>query len=196
MRSDGLPNTEVDDRQSQEEMPYSVVLLLRDPTSLSESTLQIAAERGWQRSFDGNDDPMFFVSVAGEHAFVKAGQNIIKVLAINQPYFGDPKGIAIQLPREEQKTAWQSHRAWMALDFWNLEKPKSDAYEMLARLALPLLDLNCCGCFSRRKKFSCQMMGLLAKVSNFLLNALYSDANIGHWRGTGFNLDSFAQTVL
>lgn len=133
--------------QDEQEMPYSLVFFLRSHAPLSEQTLQSAAEGGWGRRFDGKEDPMYFVSGAGQHAFVKAGKHVVKLLSVSGPYLGDPDEIAAQLPQPEQQSAWRCHRAWMALDYWNLQLPKSEAYEVLARLGLQLLDDRCCGIF-------------------------------------------------
>jgi hypothetical protein len=72
----------------EQDMPYSIVLLLRNHQPLSEHELQSAAERAWATSFDGKHDPMYFVSVSGEHAFVKADKHVIKMLSISQPHLG------------------------------------------------------------------------------------------------------------
>lgn len=147
MSSDQSANSTSNAEQQEQEMPYSVVLLLRDYLPLTEHQFQSAAEEGWGVSFDGKRDPMYFVSISGEHGFVKAGKHVIKLLLISQPYLGSPDEIAEQLPHQEQQSAWKSHRAWVALDFWNLDLPKSEAYEILARLSLPLLSDQCCGVF-------------------------------------------------
>jgi hypothetical protein len=162
------PNTTAD-AEKEEEMPYSVVLLLRSLKALSEDDLRFAAEQGWQKSFDGKHDPMFFVFVSGEHASVKAGKHVIKVPSVGEPYLGDPSEIAQQLPRDDQKIAWLNHRAWFALDFWNLDMPKADAYEMLARLALPLLDQACCGVFLPKEEVFMPDNGLAEEGLHLLL---------------------------
>jgi hypothetical protein len=133
--------------QQEQEMPYSVVLLLRSYMPLSEHELQLAAEQGWAMSFDGKRDPMYFVTASERHGFVKAGKYVIKLLSISLPYLGDPDEIAEQLPRQEQRSAWRDHRAWFALDLWNPDIAKADAYEVLARLSIPLLNDQCCGVF-------------------------------------------------
>ena len=58
---------------------------------LSDDELHSAAEQGWQTSFDGKNDPMYFVSVSGKHAFIKAGKQVIKVLSIGQPHLPGPR---------------------------------------------------------------------------------------------------------
>jgi hypothetical protein len=147
MTSDDSTDSQKKSRADEQEMPYSIVLLFRTFLPLSKHDLRSAAERGWRKSFDEEHDPMYFVHVSGEHAFVKAGSHVIKVLSISQPYLGNPEEIAEQLPQPEQKSAWKDHRAWVALDFWNLEPPRTDAYEMLSRLSLQLLSDRCCGVF-------------------------------------------------
>jgi hypothetical protein len=86
MSPDGSALSTSNPEQQEQEMPYSVVLLLRGYLSLSEHELQLAAERGWAMSFDGKRDPMYFVSVPGKHGFVKAGktryQTVIDIAAI------------------------------------------------------------------------------------------------------------------
>jgi hypothetical protein len=147
MTPDGTTDSQQENRADEQEMPYSIVLLFRTFMPLSKEDLQSAAERGWQKPFDGEHDPMYLVYVSGEHAFVKAGSHVIKVLSMSQPYLGDPEKVADQLPHSEQRSAWKNHRAWVALDFWNLELPMADAYEMLSRLSLQLLSDGCCGVF-------------------------------------------------
>jgi hypothetical protein len=134
-------------QQQEREMPYSVVFLLRSYVPLSEHELELAAEQGWAVSFDGKRDPMYCVAVSGRHGFVKAGKHVIKLLSISQPYLVNAEEIAEQLPHQEQRSAWRDHRAWIALDLWNPDIAKTDAYEVLARLAIPLLSGQCCGVF-------------------------------------------------
>jgi hypothetical protein len=136
--------------EKSEAMPYSLVLLQRRPHRFSQVDVQAAAERGWGRSFDGQADPMYFVGQKGAVTMVKAGRYLLNILHASETYFGDPQGIAKQLPQEEQKKAWLEHHAWVALDFWNLDLPRAEAYENLARLAIQLADSNCSGVFLPR----------------------------------------------
>jgi hypothetical protein len=136
--------------EKNEEMPYSLVLLLREPHIYSSSELQRAAERAWRRSFDGKADPMYFVVTKGPTSMVKIGSHVVNVLHAAQTYLDDPQATAEQLPQLDQKKAWLEHQAWAALDFWNLELPKQDAYQTLAKLSLQLADRNCSAIFLPR----------------------------------------------
>ncbi len=126
-----------------QDMPYSIVLLLRTRRMFSQEELQTASERGWDRSFDGQADPMYFVVQKKAITMIKVGAHLLTLLHANQTYLGDPEEVCKQLPREEQRKAWLDHQAWVSLDFLNLELPKAEAYETLARLAEQLVDGNC-----------------------------------------------------
>ena len=132
------------------DMPFSIVLLLRDSVKLSGSDIQTAAEQGWGKSFDGQQDPMYFVVEKGTVLMLKAGQHIVQILQASGAYLDDLQGVAKQLPQEEQRRAWLQHSAWIALDYWNQDRPKTDAYETLSRLAWKLADSNCVGIYLPR----------------------------------------------
>ncbi|GGG96643.1 hypothetical protein [Silvibacterium dinghuense] len=138
------------------EMPFSVVLLFRKFVYLPNADLQAAAERGWERRFDGQEDPLFAVTGKPGMQFVKAGPHVIALLEGNKGYLGAQKEMAKQLRSEQQARAWRQHRGWLALDLWNLELPKAEAYSTLARLALPLLAIpkmskSCVGVYLPRE---------------------------------------------
>ena len=81
---------------------------------------------------------------------VKAGRYLTQISHASESYLGDTHAIAKQLPQEEQRKAWLEHSAWVALDSWNLELAKAEAYDALARLALKLADSNCSGIYLPR----------------------------------------------
>jgi hypothetical protein len=132
-----------------ENMPHSIVLLMREPRAFTKSELQAAGERGWGKRFDGEEDAMYFVVQSDVLTVLKAGKYVVQLLQMNQPYAGDLEAVAKNLPREEQKKAWFQHQAWSSLDLWNSAKsssrdlPKKEAYTVLARFALQLGDANC-----------------------------------------------------
>jgi len=130
-------------RQEEDDMPCSIVLLLREPHFFSKKELEAAGERGWGKPFNGEADPMYFVVQSGAVTMVKAGSSLVHVLHAKQPYLDHIESVARQLPQEEQKRAWREHRAWAALDLMNKDQPKSEAYSILARFALQLGDSNC-----------------------------------------------------
>lgn len=132
----------------------SIVVMQRNAHTFNEEELRAAAERAWEKKFDGNEDPMYFVSA--DHpalTVVKAGAHIIRVTCIPHRYADDDEYALSQLPQPEQKTAWTEHHGCALLELFNdlssKDKAISDieAYASLARLALQLGDPNCTAIF-------------------------------------------------
>jgi hypothetical protein len=88
------------------EQPRSIVIMQREAHQFSEEELRAAAERGWSKRFDGNEDPMFFVS-ANHPALtvVKAGPHIIRVISAPGRYSDNDQYALSQLRKPEQKKA-------------------------------------------------------------------------------------------
>jgi hypothetical protein len=101
------------------DMPYSIVLLMREVRSFTETELEAAGERGWGKRFDGEDDPMYFVSRNPALTILKAGKYVVQLIEVPEPYSDDLEASAQNLPRLEQKKSWFEHRAWTSLDLWN-----------------------------------------------------------------------------
>src|SRR5580700_11233474 len=63
--------------------PRSIVIMQRVWHRFSEEELRAAAERGWRKTFDGKEDPMFFVDAdSAVMTVVKAGAHIIRVISL------------------------------------------------------------------------------------------------------------------
>ncbi|MFT4114365.1 hypothetical protein [Silvibacterium sp.] len=157
------------------ELPFSVVLLLRKYVPLSNGDLQAAAERGWERSFDGKEDPAFCVMGKRGQQFVKAGSHVLALLEGSKGYLGKQKEVAKQLRSEHQARVWRQHRGWLALDLWNLELPKAEAYSVLARLAIPLLatprmSKSCVGVYLPRESVFAPNDGAAEEGLNLMLH--------------------------
>ncbi|MDP9039738.1 MAG: hypothetical protein M3O02_10770 [Acidobacteriota bacterium] len=127
-------------------MNCSIVLLLRRPRFFSKKELEEAGEKGFHRPF-GEEGSMYFVVHDPPVTLIKAGTNVINVLHASEPYLNDVGYVAAQLPQEEQRKAWLQHSAWAALDLWNPDSGKKEAYDALARFALQLGDDDCCGVY-------------------------------------------------
>jgi hypothetical protein len=134
--------------------PRSLVILQRTAHQFTKQELQTAAERGWGRRFDGEEDPMYFV--AADHAIltvVKAGPHLIRISFMPKRYVDDDKYALSQLPQPEQKKAWNEHHAVTVLEFFNdlsskeQRVPDPEAYASLATLGLQLGDSNCTAIF-------------------------------------------------
>jgi hypothetical protein len=138
--------------QSEKAEVRSIVILQRNAHSFDEEELLIAGERGWGRTFDGKEDPMYFVSASSLLNIVKAGPHAIRVTSISTRYSDDDEYALSSLPQPEQKKAWTEHRACTSLDFFNdfgsgTRIPDEEAYASLAKLALQLGDSNCAAIF-------------------------------------------------
>jgi hypothetical protein len=132
----------------------SIVIMQRKAHRFTEEELQAAGERGWERKFDGKEDPMYFVS-ADQAALtvVKAGPHVMRVTSLPCRYVEDDEYALSQLPQPEQKEAWKEHNAHALLELFNdlsrAEKriTDADAYASLAKLALHLGDPNSAAIF-------------------------------------------------
>lgn len=136
-----------------EEMPYSLVLLLRSPHVFSVEELEAAGEKGWGKAFGTDAEPMYYAVKFGEGAMLKAGGFLVSLQQVDAPYFEDEEAAVKGLPKREQKAAWREHRAWVALDFLNKEPVRGEAYAVLARFALGLGDGNCSGIYAPRDQW-------------------------------------------
>jgi hypothetical protein len=134
-------------RTNEQKQGHSLVLLLREPRFVLKAEVEKAAEAGWGKRFDGQEDTMYFVVQQGKITMIKAGIYAVHLVQANQPYLGDPQDVAKQLPREEQRVAWRQHTAWASFDLLNNDVERVDAYAALAKFALQLGDENCAGIY-------------------------------------------------
>lgn len=125
------------------EDPFSIVLLLREATTLDERALRMALDR----AHSGKD-----VVVLGSKrpaTLVKVGQRVLSLLRVPGRYDLEipEQEILDALDDEAQRNAWRPHQAWMAIDTVGKEIRRKEGYAMLARTALVLGDANCCGIY-------------------------------------------------
>jgi hypothetical protein len=153
----------------------SIVIMQRKAHRFSEDELRKAAELGWGKKFDGNEDPMYFV-LADNPALtiVKAGPYAIRVTSINARYADDDEYALSQLSQPEQKKAWLDHHACTFLDLFNdltsRDIPNADAYAVMARLALQLGDTNCAAIYIPIKTLMMPNDGSAEKGLRMLIN--------------------------
>jgi hypothetical protein len=155
----------------------SIVIMQRKAHRFTEQELQAAGERGWERKFDGKEDPMYFVS-ADQAALtvVKAGPHVMRVTSLPCRYVDDDEYALSQLPQPEQKKAWNEHHAHTLLDLFNdlsrAEKKiaDADAYASLAKLALHLGDPNCTAIFVPDKNIMMPNDGTAEEGLRLLIN--------------------------
>jgi hypothetical protein len=155
----------------------SIVIMQRNAYRFTEEELRAAGERAWRKTFDGKEDPMYFVSA--DHpalTVVKAGPHIIRVTSVPTRYSDDDEYALSQLPQPEQKKAWTEHRACVFLDLFNdLSKGSkriadAEAYASLARLALQLGDPNCTAIFVPIKNIMMPNDGTAERGLRLLVN--------------------------
>src|SRR5579859_4713075 len=133
-------------KQADDDMPYSIVMLLRSPFAMSKEILEAAASKAYRMPYDGSKE-MYFVGWNPLLKVVKAGASLITVLEAEEPYLGDPAEVAQGFKNKLLGSAWIEHHTWVAFDLMNRDVPKKQAYAMLAVLVAELLDARCAGIY-------------------------------------------------
>ena len=123
--------------------PVSIILLYRHAAFLTLEQLRAAGER----AFGGDKNVEY--SIAGNAAItlMKAGPHVFSFLNSSKPY-GDgefAQEFERALPADEQRRAWQSHRAWTAVDYVKGGTNVKLEHALLAKLCRELLgdDVAC-----------------------------------------------------
>jgi hypothetical protein len=133
-------------KQTDDDMPYSIVLLLRSPFVMSEKILKTAAANAYGVPYDGSN-AMYFVGWNPLLKTVKAGAALITVLEADQPYLGDPAEVAKGFGNQRLEDAWTEHHTWVAFSLINRDISQKKAYTVLAKLVSELLDTRCAGIY-------------------------------------------------
>lgn len=121
----------------------SIVLLLREWHFFTREELMEAGRLGFGKSFDGVEDPTYFVVQQSFVTMIKAETHMMHVLHQRRPYLNDKETVAKSLFLREQREAWMAHTAWASIDMLSTEVPNSEAYVTLAQFILQLADQNC-----------------------------------------------------
>lgn len=134
-------------RNSGDDGPSSIVLLLRQPHFFTKDELSAAAARAWDRTFEDSDQSRHFIFQSGLVTFVKVGPHVLNILHADRLYFGglDPTDLKEFLPEPERQNAWQSHHAWCAVDYMVKDTDEDTKYSVLAALVAQMVDENCSG---------------------------------------------------
>jgi hypothetical protein len=150
-------------KQGDDDMLYSIVMLLRSPFAMSKEVLEAAASRAYGVPYDGSHE-MYFVVTQPVLTVVKAGGSVIKVLEVAEPYLGDPEDVARGFADKRLESAWIEHHTWVAFDLMNRDVPKKQAYGVLAALVAELLDVRCAGVYlPKENQFTIQSDGSAAE---------------------------------
>ncbi|MDE1163690.1 MAG: hypothetical protein PW792_17330 [Acidobacteriaceae bacterium] len=82
------------------------------------------------------------------------------MLEAEEPYLGDPAEVAQGFKNKRLEEAWIEHRTWVAFDLMNRGVPKKQAYAVLAKLAVDLMDARCAGIYlPKENQFTIQSDG-------------------------------------
>ena len=150
-------------KQTDDDMPYSIVMLLRSPFAMSQGILETAASKAYGIPYDGSNE-MYFVGWNPLLKMVKAGQSLINVLESGEPYLGDPAEVAKGFKNDRLENAWTEHHTWVAFDLMNRDLSKKQAYTVLAKLTTELLDTRCAGIYlPKENQFTIQSDGSAAE---------------------------------
>lgn len=145
----GLINWIRSKRGSKQEMPFSLVLLMRKPFFLGEETLRLPAERAFGVPYDGSDE-MHCIVQDRDNVFLKAGPYLIMIFHKWGAYLGETEddvetGAAPLSP--DVARFWREQRAWAAFDFQNRDISEGEAMCTLAKVVYQAADERSCGIF-------------------------------------------------
>jgi hypothetical protein len=134
-------------RNSDGENPTSIVLLLKQPHFFADEELRAAAEKAWNRTFEGGEESRHFIVQARGITFIKVGPHVLNILHAASPYFGplDDAELNEFLPEVERQHAWRSHHAWCAVDYKSKNTDEHTKYCVLAALVAEMVNENCSG---------------------------------------------------
>jgi hypothetical protein len=111
-------------KQADDDMLYSIVMLLRSPFAISKEVFEVAASKAYSVPYDGSHE-MYFVVRDPVLTVVKAGGSLIKVLEAAEPYLGNPAEVAEGFADKRLESAWLEHHTWVAFDLMNRDVPKN-----------------------------------------------------------------------
>jgi len=129
-------------------MPYSMILLMSNPFGQTKEIYAEAAGRAFGVPYDGTSK-MYCVEQAPDFFLMKAGEFLISI----HPQWGaylakhgenDVESGAAFMP-EEQRRWWRQQRAWVSFDLLNETVAEHEAFQVLAKLLLEIVDERSCG---------------------------------------------------
>jgi hypothetical protein len=133
--------------------PLSIVLLLRKAHLFTAAEIQLAAERAWHRSFDGDEkESMHCVKQMGTAMLMKAGPHLINFFYYPRPYVENPKENIEWLSHPSQRQAWIQHSGCLGVDYMNHGVSVELGYCVLSQLVAEMLDGNCTGIYIPRER--------------------------------------------
>lgn len=146
------------DRNKSENLPVSMVLLLRESHFLTLEQLRSAGERAFGVFFSDDTSSPHCVFQKAFFTLMKAGPHTLSFLNFTKPYGDEEFGRA--MPMASQRQAWAEHTAWTAVDYAKGGIDLELEYALLAALCAEMLDMNCVGVYVPRERMSYPAMVL------------------------------------
>jgi uncharacterized protein YegJ (DUF2314 family) len=146
-------------RSRREPPPVSLVLLLRHPLNLDETSLARAAGSAFGVDVRaGESDAPACVVGDSPHFLVQLPDRLLAIHNAALPYFDNPAAVAADLPELRLRQAVASHRAWVSIECLHADAATGDPYLTASRLAAALIDGDCVAlCVpARRRVYLCE----------------------------------------
>jgi hypothetical protein len=140
------------DKSQSENLPVSMVLLLRESRFLKLEQLRSGGERAFGIPFSGDRSSSHCVFQKALFTLMKAGPHTLSFLNYTKPYGDHPEEFGRAMPKASQRQAWAEHTAWTAIDYAKGGVDLELEYAVLAGLCAEMLDGNCVGVFVPRER--------------------------------------------
>jgi hypothetical protein len=140
------------DNNKGEDLPVSMVLLLRESRFLTLEQLRSAGERAFGVPFSGERSSPHCVFQEVLFTLMKAGPHTLSFLNYTKPYGDHPEEFGKAMPRASQRQAWAEHTSWIAVDYVKGGIDLELEYAVLAGLCAEMLDGNCVGVYVPRER--------------------------------------------
>ncbi|MGD0931990.1 MAG: hypothetical protein ABR902_15180 [Candidatus Korobacteraceae bacterium] len=138
------------DKNKSENLPVSMVLLLREPHFLTLEQLRSAGERAFRAPFSSDLSAPHCVFQKALFTLMKAGPHTLSFLNYTKPYGDRSDEFGKAMPMASQRQAWAQHTAWTAVDYAKGGIDLELEYAVLAGLCAEMLDANCVGVYVPR----------------------------------------------
>jgi len=140
------------DKNQSENLPVSMVLLLRESRFLTLEELRSAGERAFGVPFSGDRSAPHCVFQKVLFTLMRTGPHTLSFLNYTKPYGGDPSEFGTAMPIPSQRQAWAEHTAWTAVDYAKGGIDLELEYAVLTGLCAEMLDGNCVGIYVPRER--------------------------------------------
>ena len=140
------------DKNKSENLPVSMVLLLRESHFLTLEQLRSAGERAFGVPFSGDMSAPHCVFQKVLFTLMKAGPHTLSFLNYTKPYGDRPNEFGRAMLTASQRQAWAEHTAWTAVDYAEGGIDLELEYAVLAGLCAEMLDANCVGVYVPRER--------------------------------------------